>query len=52
MVKMAQLPNMEIFEAYFQRADMDRDGKISGNEAVVFFQASNLPKQVLARVSR
>ncbi|XP_052202300.1 uncharacterized protein LOC127808033 isoform X2 [Diospyros lotus] len=43
-------PNMDQFEAYFQRADLDRDGRISGAEAVAFFQGSNLPKQVLAQI--
>lgn len=46
-----QSPSMEQFELYFQRADVDRDGRISGNEAVSFLQASNLPRQVLAQVS-
>ncbi|KAG8369287.1 hypothetical protein BUALT_Bualt15G0135700 [Buddleja alternifolia] len=41
---------MEQFEAYFQRADLDRDGRISGAEAVGFLQGSNLPKQVLAQI--
>lgn len=41
---------MDQFEAYFQRADLDRDGRISGAEAVAFFQGSNLPKQVLAQI--
>nr|GLL37143.1 epidermal growth factor receptor substrate 15 isoform X1 [Ipomoea trifida] len=41
---------MEQFEVYFQRADLDRDGRISGAEAVSFLQGSNLPKQVLAQV--
>lgn len=45
-----QTPNMDQFEAYFRRADLDQDGRISGNEAVTFFQASNLPRQVLAQV--
>ncbi|KAK7351813.1 hypothetical protein VNO77_11527 [Canavalia gladiata] len=43
-------PNMDQFEAYFRRADLDGDGRISGVEAVSFFQGSNLPKQVLAQV--
>lgn len=43
-------PNMDQFEAYFRRADLDQDGRISGAEAVSFFQGSNLPKQVLAQV--
>ncbi|XP_073149099.1 uncharacterized protein [Henckelia pumila] len=41
---------MEKFEAYFQMADTDRDGRISGNEAVAFFKASNLPQRVLAQI--
>lgn len=45
-----QNPNMDQFEVYFQRADVDRDGRISGNEAVTFLQASNLPRQVLAQI--
>ncbi|KAI4339469.1 hypothetical protein MLD38_024412 [Melastoma candidum] len=40
----------DLFDSYFQRADLDRDGRISGAEAVSFFQASGLPKQVLAKV--
>ena len=42
--------NMDQFEAYFRRADLDGDGRISGAEAVSFFQGSNLPKNVLAQV--
>ena len=45
-----QNPNMDQFEAYFKRADLDGDGRISGVEAVAFFQGSGLPKQVLAQV--
>ena len=41
---------METFEAYFRCADLDSDGRISGAEAVNFFQGSNLPKHVLAQV--
>ncbi|CAN0927432.1 Uncharacterized calcium-binding protein C800.10c [Linum grandiflorum] len=41
---------MDQFDAYFRRADLDGDGKISGAEAVGFFQGSNLPKQVLAQI--
>ncbi|PON90482.1 Parvalbumin [Trema orientale] len=43
-------PNMDQFEAYFRKADFDGDGRISGPEAVAFFQGSNLPKQVLAQI--
>ena len=41
---------MDQFEAYFRRADLDGDGRISGAEAVSFFEGSNLTKQVLAQV--
>ncbi|KAK4752700.1 hypothetical protein SAY87_021498 [Trapa incisa] len=41
---------MDKFEAFFKRADLDGDGRISGAEAVAFFQGSNLPKQVLAQI--
>lgn len=37
------------FELYFRKADLDQDGWISGQEAVSFFQATNLPKPVLAQ---
>lgn len=46
-----QTANMDQFEAYFRRADVDQDGRISGAEAVAFFQGSNLPKPVLAQVT-
>ncbi|CAN8312736.1 unnamed protein product [Cochlearia groenlandica] len=45
-----QNPNMDQFEAYFKRADLDGDGRISGAEAVGFFQGSGLPQQVLAQI--
>ncbi|XP_022769402.1 epidermal growth factor receptor substrate 15 isoform X2 [Durio zibethinus] len=38
------------FEVYFRRADLDGDGRISGAEAVAFFQGSGLSKQVLAQI--
>ncbi|KAF2310239.1 hypothetical protein GH714_007372 [Hevea brasiliensis] len=41
---------MDQFEAYFRRADLDGDGRISGAEAVFFLQGANLPKQVLAQI--
>ncbi|KAJ4837699.1 hypothetical protein Tsubulata_035014 [Turnera subulata] len=41
---------MDQFEAYFRRADLDGDGRISGAEAVAFLQGSNLPRPVLAQV--
>ncbi|KAL9671181.1 hypothetical protein QQ045_008747 [Rhodiola kirilowii] len=42
--------NVDLFDTYFRRADLDRDGRISGQEAVSFFQASGLPKNVLAQI--
>ncbi|XP_050262762.1 uncharacterized protein LOC126707215 [Quercus robur] len=45
-----QASNVDLFDAYFRRADLDRDGKISGAEAVSFFQGSGLSKQVLAQI--
>ncbi|WVZ04105.1 hypothetical protein V8G54_024911 [Vigna mungo] len=42
--------NVDLFDAYFRRADLDRDGRISGAEAVSFFQGSGLPKHVLAQI--
>jgi epidermal growth factor receptor substrate 15 len=47
---MAGQNQMDLFEAYFRRADLDGDGRISGAEAVSFFQGSNLSKQVLAQI--
>ena len=47
---MAHPQSIDLFDAYFRRADLDHDGRISGNEALVFFQGANLPKQVLAQV--
>lgn len=46
----AQSQNMDQFEAYFRRADLDQDGRISGAEAVAFLNDSNLPQPVLAQV--
>lgn len=43
--------NTDQFESYFKRADLDQDGRVSGAEAVSFFQASGLPKSVLAQVT-
>lgn len=45
-----QVVDMRVFDAYFTRADADRDGRISGAEAVAFFQGSGLPRNVLAQV--
>ncbi|XP_052197992.1 uncharacterized protein LOC127804928 [Diospyros lotus] len=50
MAGQSQSQNVDLFDAYFRRADLDRDGRISGPEAVAFLQGSNLPKQVLAQI--
>ncbi|CAN6685015.1 unnamed protein product [Malus baccata var. baccata] len=42
-----QSANVDLFDAYFRRADLDRDGRISGNEAVAFFQGSGHPNRSL-----
>ncbi|RXH97809.1 hypothetical protein DVH24_010134 [Malus domestica] len=44
-----QSETVDLFDEYFRRADLDRNGRIRGNEAVAFFQGSGLPKQVLAK---
>ncbi|CAN4094105.1 unnamed protein product [Withania somnifera] len=41
---------MDQFEAYFRRADLDQDGRISGAEAVGFLKGSSLPQPVLAQI--
>lgn len=46
------MANAEVFDSYFRRADVDRDGLISGGEAVGFFQGSGLPQATLAKVCR
>eukprot|EP00271_Cylindrocystis_brebissonii_P021929 TRINITY_DN816_c2_g1_i2.p1 TRINITY_DN816_c2_g1~~TRINITY_DN816_c2_g1_i2.p1 ORF type:complete len:1396 (+),score=380.02 TRINITY_DN816_c2_g1_i2:115-4188(+) len=44
------MANMEVFERYFQQADADGDGRISGQEAVRFFQLFGLPQGILATI--
>jgi hypothetical protein len=39
---MAAMANAEVFGSYFRRADLDKDGRISGQEAVGFFPSSEL----------
>ena len=42
---MAELPGeLELYNQWFQLADLDRDGSISGADAVAFFQRSGLPQ--------
>ena len=40
----------DAFERYFQIADANKDGVISGAEAVGFFKGSGLPQATLAQV--
>lgn len=40
----------DVFDGYFRRADLDHDGRISGQEAVGFFQGAGLPQVTLAKV--
>lgn len=41
----------DLFDQWFRIADTDRDGRISGPEAVTFFQRSKLPQDTLFKVS-
>lgn len=41
---------MSAFDRLFQFADTDRDGRVTGKDAVVFFEKSGLPREVLAKV--
>lgn len=46
----AGVANTDLFEMYFKRADLDKDGIVSGAEALPFFQATGLPKSILAKI--
>lgn len=39
-----------LYNSWFDLADVDRDGVLSGQEAVQFFLRSDLPQQTLKRV--
>jgi hypothetical protein len=39
-----------LYNSWFDLADVDRDGVLSGQEAVHFFLRSDLPQQTLKRV--
>lgn len=41
----------DLFDEWFRIADRDRDGKVSGAEAVEFFQKSGLSKETLFEAS-
>ena len=40
----------QLYNSWFDLADVDRDGALSGQEAVQFFLRSDLPQQTLKRV--
>lgn len=40
----------DLFDSWFRLADKDRDNRISGAEAVEFFQRANLPQETLFKV--
>ncbi|PQQ06334.1 epidermal growth factor receptor substrate 15-like 1 [Prunus yedoensis var. nudiflora] len=42
-----QSANVDLFDAYFRRADLDRDGRISGSEAVAFSKPPVSPNRSL-----
>ncbi|KAF8073195.1 EHD1 [Scenedesmus sp. PABB004] len=42
--------NAAIYDRWFKVADADQDGRVTGADAVAFFQRSGLPKEVLAKV--
>ncbi|KAJ7557180.1 hypothetical protein O6H91_05G115200 [Diphasiastrum complanatum] len=44
------MANSEVFDAYFRQADYDKDGRVSGAEAVAFFKGANLPQLILAKI--
>lgn len=38
------------YDRWFQVADSDRDGRVTGKDAVGFFEKSGLPREVLAKI--
>ncbi|KAK9839793.1 hypothetical protein WJX81_002232 [Elliptochloris bilobata] len=44
------LDNERLFSSWFQAADTDADGKLTGGDAVKFFERSGLPRDTLAKV--
>lgn len=44
------MSDIDLFDQWFRIADKDRNGLISGQEAVEFFQRSNLPQDTLFQV--
>eukprot|EP00850_Spirogloea_muscicola_P014874 SM000110S18881 [mRNA] locus=s110:56750:62622:- [translate_table: standard] len=43
-------PPLHVFDQYFRLADADGDGRISGAEAVGFFEGAGLPQVTLAKI--
>ena len=41
-----------VYDRWFQYADQDRDGRVTGKDAVGFFERSDLSREVLFKVSR
>ncbi|KAK2080274.1 hypothetical protein QBZ16_000127 [Prototheca wickerhamii] len=46
----ASSPTDELYLAWFEQADTDRDGRLTGSDAVTFFQRSGLSRELLAKV--
>mmetsp|Transcript_11752 Transcript_11752/g.21123 ORF Transcript_11752/g.21123 Transcript_11752/m.21123 type:complete len:544 (-) Transcript_11752:1029-2660(-) len=44
------MANNALYDRWFQVADSDRDGRVTGKDAVQFFEKSGLPRDALARV--
>ncbi|KAG2500095.1 hypothetical protein HYH03_001679 [Edaphochlamys debaryana] len=47
---MVSVGNAIHYDRWFQTADSDRDGRVTGGDAVAFFGRSGLPREVLATV--
>ncbi|KAI3433598.1 hypothetical protein D9Q98_003408 [Chlorella vulgaris] len=45
-----KLAAQELYWSWFQIADEDRDGRLTGPDAVRFFERSGLPRELLAKV--
>ena len=41
---------IDLFDSWYRIADVDKDGKVGGNEAVPFLQRSGLSKDALFKV--
>jgi hypothetical protein len=48
----APTSNQMIFDRWFQFADRDSDGRVTGKDAVGFFEKSELPRDVLFKAGR